>query len=253
MCWNGEASAVLASIGIGTTLYSAYKKYPHALWITLGYFSLMELLQAFTYIVIDECNSPMNQVLTLLSYLHIVFQPFFINGMSMYFIPSHIKNKISYFVYFLCFVSSILMLIQLYPFDWSGECNIKRDLCGKHLCSVSGEWHIAWEIPVNSIGNYFVENDNPLLFVLKTGYSYPIVAFILPIIYGSWKMTLYHYSVGPFLSNMLSNNNNETPAIWCLLSIGLLLVAIKTPLQEYLHVKRWFLWKNNQANKETNQ
>jgi hypothetical protein len=49
MCWSGEASAVLAVVGIGTTAYAAYKKEPAPLWMALGYFSSMELLQAFTY------------------------------------------------------------------------------------------------------------------------------------------------------------------------------------------------------------
>ena len=49
MCWSGEASAVLATAGLGTTAYAAYRKEPAAIWMPLGYFSLMELLQAFTY------------------------------------------------------------------------------------------------------------------------------------------------------------------------------------------------------------
>jgi len=60
MCWSGEASAVLAVVGLGTTAYAAYKKEPAPLWIALGYFSLMELLQAFTYSVIDQCSLPSN-------------------------------------------------------------------------------------------------------------------------------------------------------------------------------------------------
>ncbi len=68
MCWSGEASGVLAAIGIGTALYSAKKKMHPILWVTLGYFSLMELLQAFTYGVIDRCELPSNQIMTLLGY-----------------------------------------------------------------------------------------------------------------------------------------------------------------------------------------
>jgi len=73
MCWSGEASTALAVVGIATTAYAAYKKEPAVLWITLGYFSSMELLQAFTYTVIDDCSSPSNQIATLLGYLHIAF------------------------------------------------------------------------------------------------------------------------------------------------------------------------------------
>ncbi len=239
MCWSGEASAVLAAVGIGFTLYAALRKQPLVLWVTLGYFSLMELLQAFTYTVIDNCSNQMNQILTLLGYFHIAFQPFFVNAISMYFIPEEVRNKIAFPVYTLCFVSVIVMLMQVYPFDWAGKCDLNRPLCShEHLCSVSGSWHIAWDIPVNDIGNTFVNWG----FLFDSGYSYPIVAFLLPLLYGSWRMTLYHYLAGPFFASLLASNANEKPAVWCLLSIGLLLIVVKTPLRQYLHVKGWLLW-----------
>ncbi|MCD4674684.1 MAG: DUF5765 domain-containing protein [Desulfobacula sp.] len=95
MCWSGEASAVLATIGLGSTVYMAVKKEKKELWVPLGYFTLMELLQAVTYSYIDQCDNPVNQVLTLLGFIHISFQPFFINMVSMYFIPERIRKKIS--------------------------------------------------------------------------------------------------------------------------------------------------------------
>ncbi len=49
MCWSGEASAVLATIGVASTAYMAVKKEKKELWVPLGYFALMELLQAVTY------------------------------------------------------------------------------------------------------------------------------------------------------------------------------------------------------------
>lgn len=128
MCWSGEASAALAVVGLGTTAYAAYKKEPAPLWIALGYFSSMEVLQAFTYSVIDRCALPSNQIATLLGYLHIVFQPFFINMLSMYFIPNSVREKIQWPVYAVCFVSAVIMLLQLYPFEWAGSCPLGRGL-----------------------------------------------------------------------------------------------------------------------------
>src|SRR4051812_37524971 len=111
MCWSGQASAVLASAGIATTIYAAWKKEPAPLWIALGYFSLMELLQAFTYSVIDDCINPTNQIATLLGYLHITFQPFFINAVALYFIPEAIRKRIAIPVYMLCFLGALITLI----------------------------------------------------------------------------------------------------------------------------------------------
>ena len=176
MCWSGEASAVLAVVGIATTAYAAYKKEPAPLWMALGYFSSMELLQAFTYSVIDQCALPSNQIATLLGYLHITFQPFFINMLSMYFIPAHVLEKIQLPVYAVCFISAIIMLLQLYPFEWAGSCPLGRGLCAERLCSVSGEWHIAWEIPTNGILN-FITVDSWASF-LSTYLSYFVAGIV---------------------------------------------------------------------------
>ncbi len=143
-------------VGIGATAYAAYKKEPAALWLALGYFSLMELLQAFAYSVIDQCSLPSNQIITLLGYLHIAFQPLFINLISMQFIPSDVRNKIQRPVYIVCFFSAIIMLLQLYPFEWAGQCKLEDILCVEQLCSVSGDWQIAWDIPLNGILNFIV-------------------------------------------------------------------------------------------------
>ena len=242
MCWSGEASTVLATVGIATTLYAAYKKEPFALWATLGYFSLMEALQAYTYLYIDQCGEPANQIATLFGYLHITFQPFFANAISLYFIPADVRKKIAPWVYSLCFASAIFMIIQLYPFDWAGVCDARRPLCGDQLCSVTGNWHIAWEVPTNGIGNIFTELGWPLL---DSGFvTYVAVVFFLPVLYGSWRMTTYHFIMGPFLAGLTTDNINEWPAIWCLLSIGFLIIVVKTPLRKYLRVTHWPLWLN---------
>jgi len=115
MCWSGEASTVLASIGMAGTAYAAYKKEPFSLWISLGYFSLMETLQAYTYTVINQCSLPSNQVATLLGYLHIAFQPFFINAVSLYFIPQDVAKRLYKPVYCVCFACTIYLILQLYP------------------------------------------------------------------------------------------------------------------------------------------
>lgn len=237
MCWSGEASAVLASVGLATTAYAAYKKEPTVLWVCLGYFSLMELLQAYTYTVINECGNPANQIATLLGYLHISFQPFFINAISMHFTPKRIAQRVAPYAYGFCFFSVIFMIIQLYPFDWAGACYPTRTLCSEQLCSVRGNWHIAWNVPTNGLCNW--STNTPF-----AGFpTYVLAAFVLPVLYGSWRFTLYHLLLGPGLSRLLTDNYNEIPAIWCLLSIGILLLVVKTPLRQFMYVKNYSLFR----------
>jgi len=234
MCWNGEASAVLAATGVASAAYSALKRNPEppALWGCLLYFSSMEVLQAVSYTVVNECGNPLNQVLTLFGYLHITFQPFFINAVALYFMPKDLAARIAPFAYTACFAGAICMLVQLYPFAWAGACETGRPLCGKLLCTVRGEWHLAWLVPTNGIGNSLTHVN-----WLGNGYpAYLLTAFAMPALYGSWRFILFSYLAGPFASQLTTSNINEWPAVWCLFSIGLCLTIIKTPLRYHLYI-----------------
>lgn len=237
MCWSGEASAVLATAGFATAAYVAYKGESKELWIPLTYFACMELLQAATYIYIDQCGRPPNQILTLFGYLHIAFQPFFINMVAMYFIPEPVKKKISTFVYLLCSAGSIAMLVKMYPFAWAGNCLIGIEgFCGPTTCSVSGAWHIAWQMPLNGLfSEYSILGARWGLHA----FTYILVGFYLPVLYGSWRFVAFHYLIGPWVSDLLTNDPNEYAAVWCLFSIALCVSVIKTPIRKYLHVKTW--------------
>ena len=87
MCWSFSASIIFTTIGLLASIYLIKKRDDKFLWIPLIYFSMMELLQVFAYLFLNQCDLPINQIITYLSYLHIVFQPFFINMVLMHFIP----------------------------------------------------------------------------------------------------------------------------------------------------------------------
>ncbi|MDA1342889.1 MAG: hypothetical protein EXR90_01410 [Methyloglobulus sp.] len=239
MCWSGEASGVLAAIGLGTAVYIAKRGESKELWIPLTYFALMELLQAVTYIYIDLCDNPNNQILTMLGYLHVAFQPFFVNMVALYFVPPEVKVKIQTVVYTLCTVGSIFLLFKMYPFDWAGKCNIGIEgFCGPAVCSVHGAWHIAWQMPLNGL----VSDPIEWLFNFHWGLhvlSYILVCFIMPIIYGSYRFVAFHYLMGPWISSVTTNDPNEFAAVWCLFSIALCVSVIKSPVRKYLHVRNW--------------
>lgn len=246
MCWSGEASGLLAAAGLSTAFYIAKKGESKELWVPLTYFALMELLQAVTYVYINLCHNPNNQILTLLGYIHIAFQPFFVNMVAMYFIPESIKLKIRTTVYTVCAISSLLILIKMYPFDWAGHCVIGEEgFCGPHICSVSGVWHIAWQMPLNGLLS------KPLDFVLFEfewglhSLAYIIAAFCMPMVYGSWRFVVFHYLMGPLISDITTNDPNEFAAVWCLFSIALCVSVIKTPLRKYLHVSNWLFYKKS--------
>jgi len=239
MCWSGEASAALATVGFSTAAYVARKGESKELWIPLVYFACMELLQAVTYVYINQCDTPQNQVLTLLGYLHIAFQPFFVNMVAMYFIPQRVKTAIAPSVYALCGLGTLAMLLKMYPFAWANVC-VKgyEGFCGPTICSLSGDWHIAWQMPLNGLLSRHPDNWFPFDYGLH-GFSYFAVSFFLPFLYGSWRFVGFHLLIGPLLADRLTVHPNEHAAVWCLLSIALCVSVIKSPLRKHLHVQAW--------------
>lgn len=218
--------ALVAFVAAG---YLIHKKDSKLLWIPIIYFGLMEVLQAMTYFTIGSCT-PANQVLTLLSALHIAFQPFFINAIALYFIPEHVRKRIYGWVFGLAFIATICILVRLYPFEWAGLCAIGTPLCGETLCSTLGKFHLAWDIPFNGLTGLLA-------------YASTFGAFLLPLIYGSWKATTYSLVLGPGLAYLLTQNPNEWPAVWCLLSIALIIIIIIPPIREKFKVKKWYFWE----------
>ncbi|MFM2005886.1 MAG: hypothetical protein RLZZ09_1541, partial [Pseudomonadota bacterium] len=156
-----------------------------------------------------------------------------------YFIPEEVKKKISTVVYSLCAVAAIAMLVKMYPFAWAGKCIVGVEgFCGTQACSVSGSWHIAWQLPLNGLMSD--NSDNPFAFHWGLhALTYILASFWMPIIYGSWRFVGFHYLIGPFISDVLTTDPNEYAAVWCLFSIALCVSVIKTPIRKYLHVETW--------------
>lgn len=229
MCWSFGASAILTILGVIATIFLFRSEKYKRLGIVLLYFTLMEALQAFTYPVIDQCGLPANEILTMLGFFHIVFQPIFINMAFMFFIPHFVERRIAPYVYGISFLGAIVMLFKLAPVTFVETCAEGAVMCGQTLCSMTETWHMAWSIPFNGIDNLFL-----------IGYAIP--AFVLPLIYGAWRPTIYHIILGPLLAWSLSSSPNQWPAIWCLFSIAFVLMVFIKPIREWMFTKKWYVW-----------
>ena len=233
MCWGAAASITMVGVGIAATGITIHRRMPAAIPATLAYFTVMELLQASGYAVLDQCGTPANEVITLLSVLHIVFQPFFINAFAFELVRHRLTCRVKTAVYIICAISATIMLLQLYPFSWAGSCQAGASLCGSVLCTVSGEWHIAWSVPYNGLML-------PLENIVGTYAAFPtyfVVVFLLPLAYGAWRFVIFHAVAGPILASLLTSNPSEVPAVWCLFSIGLILISL-SPLVRRVAVGR---------------
>ncbi|WKZ28628.1 MAG: DUF5765 domain-containing protein [Patescibacteria group bacterium] len=223
MCWSGEASFALAVGGFAGAYWSRHKGHETFRWLPLAYFSVMETLQGLTYAVIGECGLPANTALTYLSYIHICFQPFFVNMFALSWLPAE-RRKAARWVWPMCIVGSAFMLSMLTGQGHFGVCNVaKQALCGLDTCSYHGEWHIAWRLTLSNFDPNYL--------------SYWITVFIVPIVYGSWRFVAYHFVLGPFLAWQLTGNKDERAAVWCLSSIAFLSAAHISFISRLLTIK----------------
>ena len=225
MCWSGEASLAVATLGVTGSLVARKKGAPTARWATLLYFTGMELLQAATYVVIDRCGIPSNIGLTRLSYIHIALQPFFINLLAMSFIPDEEAKRLRRPVFLACTIGALIMIAKMYVPNAAMACNAATvPVCGTDTCSYHGNWHIAWRLYLSSVDNSYL--------------AYYLPAFFVPLFYGAWRWCLYHLMVGPVVAAFLTTNKDERPAIWCLMSIFFLLALHLKPLEHWLETPR---------------
>lgn len=231
MCWNGYASTGIAVAGLSSAYFLKKKGQPKEIYVPPAYFVLMEGLQAVTYLVVGQCGNQYNVLLTRLAIAHIAFQPFFINMLGMEFIDPDVKQRIKKWVYALCAVTTAFCLVRMVPaWDLLGRCEPGTPMCS-HLetCAYRGQWHIGWHVLLNGFNERWL--------------WYLFTAFLVPIVYGSWKWSLYHFVVGPFLASLTTIDNSERPAVWCLLSTCIIALLVNTRVRNYVYVKRWPLWR----------
>ncbi len=244
MCWSMGASVGMSAVGIAATGYLIAKGKPAPMWLPVAYFTAMEILQAVSYPVVNQCELKSNQLVTLLGYIHIAFQPLFFNILCLFALPVAYANRIKLPVFCLCLVSAVGSLAMLYPSESAGLCDTERMMCAERMCTYIGEWHLAWELPFNGWGNEF--RDHWFLWIAEDGFiAYQAAFFFMPMIYGAWRLALYFYLTGPFLVQFLTNNLDEQPAIWCLLSIGMLIILLTPKVWPWFTVARapvWMRW-----------
>lgn len=236
MCWSVEASVAITCFGGAGAVATYYRNDPPAIWLTIGYFTVMEALQVAGYLVVDQCGTPANRAVTIASYLHIAFQPLFINAFALELVPKPVKARVWRWVMLLSLCASAVMLIQLIPSQALGNCAAGTALCGTSFCTVSGEWHIAWNVPYNGL---FVSLEQAI--GVHFGFPvYMIAAFVLPLVYGAWRFVVLHAVTGPILASALTSNPNEMPAIWCLFSVFILFVGLSMRVRAGVSTPTWW-------------
>ncbi len=247
MCWNAEASWGFAVVGATAAGYLIAKKESPLLWLPVAYFAAMELLQGLSWPVVDRCELPSNQLYTLLAWLHACFQPFMGGMLALAFIPEAARKRAAFLVVGASTLAALIMLVQVFPFEWAGPCRLGRTFCGEALCTYTGEWHLAWSVPLNDLlepGPQVFYDSFPLRFLFGDAtFHYLFAMFGVPFLIGSWRFALYNIVIGPPLVRFaLVDGPNEWPTIWCLFSVAIILLIVITPLRRLMTVPRAAGW-----------
>ena len=261
MCFNIYWSGSWASVGLLATIYVHTTTSNARLAAGVFFFFLMEFLQVIQYLFISPdlsspvCATTVNQVLTLLGFLHICLQPYFLHSMNHALLPKKTMNPEKYknlsgqyqVVKKLCLLSGFLLFLR-YPLSfvpgWNTLTGASTEwLRGHNLCTYKtvAMHHLGWSVPMA----------DPTYNIMGTGiHSFlmfaPFVALsdwnTIKILYKSLAFQgAVCYITGPFFASLITDNLQEQASVWCLFSIAqvlLMLVRMYSSVKENYPVKK---------------
>lgn len=240
MCFNKEMSGSFALAGFLMSIWVHYKTKNLQLAMGVFYFFLMEFLQYFQYLVIDDCDNKWNQWLTVVGFAHICLQPYFTHVLNSALTKSPEKLRMYVPILRMCLLGGGMLFMRWIVSDFEGwrtpqEIGEANDsghnfgigtewLRGEKLCTFSGKVHLAWSVPMSDVTYY-----QP---------SAAIHSFLMfaPFFVMSSNMVIqgfFLWLTGPFLAAYISPNLFEQASIWCFFSIsqiGIMLWLIRDVL-----------------------
>jgi len=222
MCFNQPMSGAFALIGFFVGLWCWQQTHNKLLVAGVWYFVLMETLQYFQFFWLDAgCDNKVNQILTVLGFLHICFQPYFTHCLSGSFVQNEQKKAQYVTIRSLCLIMGVAMfsryLLWTPAHKVTDACPNTDWIRGNQACTRMGNYHLAWELPLTQ-PTYFLPSNNIHFFMMFAPY----------IATGQWIPGLVLFLTGPFLSTFITDNLYEQAAIWCFFSICQVCLAVAT-------------------------
>jgi hypothetical protein len=259
MCFNGAMSACFAAFGLLLAVYIRHRTSNTELATAVFFFFTMELLQAVQYIFIANgldddvgCGAFINKLLTVLGYLHICLQPYFVhvaNERLRRFVPLKsemiIARRHHYeFLRRLCLVGGFLLFLRfpmayLPGYDVTKGSAVGEYLRGDRVCTfkTASMYHLGWSLPFAD-ATYVIQGPGLHFFLIFAPY------FALP----SWGVdgivhALILFLTGPFAAMLISSDPQEQGSIWCFFSVAQ--IAIPVFRTRKILLKEWPVPANN--------
>ena len=198
------------------------------------FFFTMELLQAIQYAWnlakgphdVSNCGTIVNQVLTLMGFLHICLQPYFCHVINASLTKScKYKDRYS-IIKKLCLIGGMLLFSRHFLSYVPGLNTMQGQkstewLRGDTLCTFKSEtmWHLGWSIPMA----------DPSYYVMGAGiHSFLMFAPFLAL-YEKKGMVLqgaFLFLFGPVMAAQISDNLQEQASIWCFFSLAQICIML---------------------------
>lgn len=208
MCFSAAWSASSFWIMFITATIAVIKRMDPRIAATLYFFSMKEAIQYFLYPNIYSCNR-LNQALSMLSWIHISFHPFFV----LLFIQAFSRQPEFYNIPLgLSLVFAVFNIIRINPAVIKVPCKVSTSpisLCQETTCTYPGKHHLAYGFRLKSADTYDAYTPNM--------FTYMLLMFGVPLLIGDWPIPLLNIIVATIPYAIIAPNNlGEASAIWCM-------------------------------------
>lgn len=229
MCYSPLVSFSFFAIGASLAVFSYYndKLRSSHIHIIFGFYALMELLQTVQYLVVNDCESKANQLLTEAAYILVIVQPLMWN--TIFYLRTTPKYQGIFVVGIVLsgvWIAANVMARLLYN---PANATLTKDTCGffnnPKTCTMKAKdnSHLYWKwtsayMP-DMTANYFMYFCMwfiPALIVPHTRFT--AIGIIISAIIGLLVTMKYGATIAEF------------PSTWCFISVPLMTTTIITSL-----------------------
>lgn len=217
MCFSPEISGTFFVMGTIVTVYtylyqSKFAKYNY---FTIGFYTLMELLQTLQYFFVNDCESKWNVVLTNVAYVFVIVQPLMWNTLYFYRSKGCSDRNIFKLAIILCIVWILWNVIMRVMYR--EERDAKYAACGgftsTKTCTLRDpNKHLYWQWT-----SAYVPGVSAEFFMYLALWFVPALISQHEFYYGFGLMLTAFFTV--LFVYMYGGRYEEFPSTWCLTSI----------------------------------
>jgi len=267
-------SAVFSVFGLAFILWVHKTNGNRNIFLGVGWFVLMEMLQVVQYMYIatdidpanptleqmensQMCQSSANQFLTFLGLVHIAFQPMFSAYLSNAFVRSEKNKHVFAFLTRFQFWGGVWLISRnlltyvdpsLFDSFWGFNNANTFDasawkagvewLSGPILCTYKGYHHLAWSIPFLPVSYYVPSMSVHMMLMFLPFFTLDHGSFGKNA--GTRVAGALLFLTGPALADWITPNRQEAASIWCFFSILQVVGLICIMIPQMVARGRWF-------------